>query len=178
MPVFDESTFALIAIAVSLLSLLVAGGTFVWTVTTLHPKARLSAHVLLRVGATGSATEPFIVVSVLNEGPGSVRIQPFIVVEPVRQRSELPKSWTVLVVPDQSHFTATDLARPLEAGEEARLVVPYDSGSFIGAASKVGIQDNFGRITWAGSGEVRKARRQHRGHFPEADVRFVVPDMY
>lgn len=165
---FDKSDWAIL---ISLLSVMIAGASFVWSVWSkfIFPRARVrtSIGVMRPVGSKGMEGPAAIVISATNLGPGDVELRN--VVARKNDIDGLLGRETGVLCPLEA-FPQTgeevsrnpfggDLPKRLSAGKSHSAYFQASLEFFDEGYRRFGVYDTFGRHHWCRSRDVKDTRR-------------------
>ena len=170
------------ALIISILSILVAIGSFLWNVWQKFIFVRPSLNVsfgLYRVfqkGIPADKAQRLLNLTVTNMGPGPV-ILASCIAEPARPWWKRPESYGML---NPIHGDPTDpdpigigpfgggLPVKIDAGEMKSFYFPYTADGFLKEElMRIGINDTYHRNTWCPRKDIRKVNASYKRDFPD-----------
>ncbi|RYZ63621.1 MAG: hypothetical protein EOP09_17355 [Proteobacteria bacterium] len=164
------------ALVISLLSMLIAMGSFIWNVWSkfIFPKPRLQvSFMVMETIPPLPNLEHLLCLSATNHGPGEVVIQLAV----ARRKRPWYKRRLAHGVLNPIHDLmrpdygigpyAAGLPKKLAVGENFSLHFPYVADMFMRERLvAVGVHDSFSRSHWAPLRDFRRAKEQHSRDFP------------
>ena len=168
------------AIAISLLSFVLAGIALGWNVyrdVVLKARVKVSFSVsrVVGFGQRVGQTPDFVTIAVTNHGPGIVRVDNIVGKSAPLWRRLAHRVQHFFIVPDFSNPLNPKLPVKLEVGDTIHILLPYDENSVLnGTATDIGVSDSFGRSHFSPRRQLREAKAQFAKDFPKARGRVGV----
>lgn len=152
----------IVALAMSLTALFISGANLGWNI---YKEIGLKARLRLKFNLSGIHHETFpepltrFVFSVTNMGPGKIKINMIHLKDARWWRRLLRSEKCAIVIHDYEHQLGGKLPSDLEMGDRMDLTFPEDISFMEKSFTHIGIADSFGRIHWASSRHMTKARK-------------------
>jgi hypothetical protein len=148
-----------LAVALSVISLVVSVAAFVWNVyreLALRPRIRVSV-ALAHVGQPGEQMVKRYALSGVNFGPGKVRVA-MVWFKHAPLLGYITRTWSHgVLLPDYTLPGTTRLPVALEVGDSIDYYLRWNADLFLRSApTHVGFRDTFGRHHWAPRKQVMK----------------------
>jgi hypothetical protein len=151
-------------IAISLVSLIVAGVALGWNIyRDVILKARVRVHFavigIVTPGQPSTDPDRRLRIGVTNHGPGAVKIEMIHGQEAPLWRRLLRRPQHFVILNDHTNPLNPRLPHRLEVGDTLTLLLPYNQDCFLkGAATNIGVSDSFGRLHFAPRAHIKAAR--------------------
>ena len=166
------------ALIISLFSLLIAMGSFIWNVWSkfIFPKPKLIvSFMVMKTIPEVPGRERLLCLSVTNFGPGEVTISA-AVARPIRPWYKRRVALGMLNPIDDllkrdgpTGPFAGGIPKKLAVGENFSVYFPYQAKLFLNEPlDAVGVHDTFRRAHWAPRRDFLKAVEKYRADFPSA----------
>jgi len=152
---------AVISLGVSMLTL----GWTIYRDAIRQPRLRPSIAIKT-VNQRGRPPDgPHIFVEALNMGPIPNRLGLVFARKSWWQR-KIKRAPGAFIYPNWGHMATTPASSRLEVGDRGTFVFPFERNCFLKEDfSNVGVSDGFGRMHWAPSKELRKAKERYHREF-------------
>ena len=163
------TTEAMVSIALSIFSVLIAGFALGWNVyRDVYSKPRIKVRAAKRVIVHGEQKHgPYLALDVTNFGPGTASITAIITRDYspwLRPRNRLGG----VVMHDWKNPYSAKLPAKLEPAERIDLFLPWiDEDKYVLSTtmSRLGVMDVFGRSIWVPMKDLNEVRQQHGKDF-------------
>ena len=170
------------ALVISLVSVLIALGSFIWNVWSkfIYPKPKVRASFsVMNIHQSGEVSPPFLVLSATNYGPGEVTLHA-AVAAPKRRfwQRLLRRSRSIGILNPLENFPMQTnhsvgpfgggLPKKISVGEQFSLYFTFKhEGLRDDGLVDVGVTDTFGRYHWSRRKDVREVIERIRKDFPK-----------
>ena len=164
-----ETIVKLTPIGISILALCVSAFSIGWNIyRDVVLKARLKVKFSLCEIHHPTFAKPITTLSLAatNFGPGQIRCAMIQLLTAPLWRRIIRRPKRAVMLHDYSNPLSGKLPARLEVGETIDLLIPYDKDCFLREKhTHIGLSDSFGRVHWAPTKDVIKARREFRKDF-------------
>ena len=153
-----------IPIIISTLSFIIAAFSLGWNVyrdIILKPKLRVTFMLADIVSISSGEAECRIILSAVNMGPNSLNLQMIY--------TKTSSIWLILlrivepgVIMYNNPLGGSPLPCRVDVGDIATFLFDYDATFIQKRFTHIGIRDSFGRVHWAASRDVRRAKRLYK----------------
>jgi hypothetical protein len=138
-----------LALAVSLLSLLISGASFGWDIYKeigLRAQVRVDLSVVTVVGGPEFDDPVFVMIYCVNKGPGKVRLDnlhfKFLM---LLDKGKIDTGYAITMY-DRENPASSALPLTLDVGETARYLIPFTANCFLQRdVTDFAVSDSFGR---------------------------------
>jgi hypothetical protein len=159
LPALDNRIIAIIAIVISLLSLIISGIALGWNIyrdLILKPRFRVRLGILRWSYSTKRVYGPDLELTVVNFGPGLMVVRAAV----IRTQSTF---WSWFKNEDSiESVEAENLGAELEKGHKISIEVPNFNECILDKKPlRIGVRDTFGRIRWAPGKDLKKIQREY-----------------
>ncbi|MBR2535516.1 MAG: hypothetical protein IKE66_05525 [Hyphomicrobium sp.] len=158
-----DAQIAEIALAISILSLLISGASFGWNVfkeVGLRVRIAIDFYVGILVGGLANADERWVVIRCVNKGPGKVRVNNLNV--KFRKLAGGGRSETGYAITMFERSVSSQLPVTLDVGEVANYFVPFTEECFLKLdVTDFSVSDTFGRSHKVSRRELDRARKEY-----------------
>ncbi len=160
-----SGSLAEIALAISILSLLVAGASFGWNIYKeigLRARVGVDLSIVTLISGYEDINPVFVMVHCVNRGPGKVKLDNlhFKFIKLLDQGKT--KVGYAITAYDREHPNSSSLPVAIDVGETARFLVPFTADCFLKLdVTDFAVSDSFGRDHWIKKRQLQKARSEY-----------------
>lgn len=169
-----------VALLISFGSLLIASLSLGWNIfrdVILKAKVLVSCSIVFIIHESMPERPEYVRIEATNFGPGPVNVSTLCVKQAPLWRRLLRKTKWAVITHDWTNPMSAKLPVKIEVGDQIKLLLPYDKNCFLKEPfTHVGISDYYGRIHWAPTYQLRKARKDWRKKFGDEAQQGVAAD--
>jgi hypothetical protein len=157
-----------LAILISLVSLLVAAFSLLWSVykdIVLKPRLKVRFSVQKVVGGPLQSYD-VLTFSATNFGPGKIRCEMLQLKSESLWRKFINKRREAVLLNDNTNPYATKLPCILDVTERGNFFIPFNESCFLNEQfTHIGVSDSYGRVHWTPKKQVDEAKKIFRKEF-------------
>lgn len=162
----------IIALLISILSLAVAALSLGWNIyrdVILKPKLKIGFGVKEIISPSLAEHLTKLILTATNFGPGRIKCSMIELRNAPLWRRVLRKTRQAIIIHDYQNPMSAQLPATLEVGDKMDLILPYDKECCLSKPfTHIGLSDSFGRIHWAPTRDMRRAKEHYQKDFAKS----------